>query len=260
MSSPLLVVAGIFVKEGRLLLAQRPAGGSYPGLWEFPGGKVHAGETPEEALVREWREELDATPVGPLPDGFAREAEVILLFFRVRALLGEPRPAGCAAVRWCSAAEARLLAMPPADAPVVERLAVGEGGAFRDTSDAETPGLVSEARERLPFIEGSAGLGPGQVVKFRKQGIGGRAYVEGVLVATASGPRAFENLCPHVPIPLDRIHDDIVRPDARHLVCQNHGALFELPSGRCISGPCEGEDLREIPIVPAGSGWAVADL
>ena len=257
MSGTLLVVAGIFVREGRLLLAQRPPGGRYPGLWEFPGGKVQDGETPEEALAREWVEELDATPAGLVPDGFARDRDVTLLFFRVRALLGEPRPKGCAAVRWCAAAEAGLLAMPPADVVTVARLSEGPGG-FRDTGGPDTPALLEAARERLPFIPGSSGLSGDRVVTFRKQGLPGYPFLEGILVATDGGPRAFENLCPHVPIPLDRPGGELVSSDGRHLVCQSHGALFELPTGRCVSGPCEGEELRPIPIEPSGDGWAVA--
>ena len=87
MSGTLLVVAGIFVREGRLLLARRPASGRYPGLWEFPGGKVGPDESPEEALVREWEEEIGVTPLGPVPYSFARDGDVTLLFFRVRAKL-----------------------------------------------------------------------------------------------------------------------------------------------------------------------------
>ena len=257
MSGTILVVAGIFVRNGRLLLAQRPPGGRYPGLWEFPGGKVDAGESPEEALEREWDEELDARPAGLAPDGFARDGDVTLLFFRVRALLGEPRPKGCTAVRWCDAPEARILAIPPADAVALARLLEG-GGGFRDTESPEAPALLEAARQRVPFIAGSAGLAPGRAIPFRKEGLDGPRPLDGILVGTPAGPRAFENLCPHVPIPLDRIHDDIVSADGRHLVCQNHGALFELPSGRCVSGPCEGESLREIPIEPSGAGWAVA--
>jgi nitrite reductase/ring-hydroxylating ferredoxin subunit len=148
--------------------------------------------------------------------------------------------------------------MPPADAPVVARLLAEGGGAFRDTADGETPRLLAEASERDPFIEGSTALAPGQVVRFRKQGLPGRPFLDGLLVATPAGPRAFENLCPHVPIPLDRVHDDIVSADGRALVCQNHAALFEFSTGRCVSGPCEGDSLREIPLVPSGPGWAVS--
>jgi mutator protein MutT len=257
-SATRLVVAGVFVSGGKLLLAQRSLAGNLPGLWEFPGGKVEEEESPEDALVREWREEMAVTPAGSVPYAFAREGRLTLLFFRVRGLLGTPVPVGCAGIRWCEAGEASLLAMPPADAPVVARLLAEGGGTFRDTADAETPRLLAEARERDPFIEGSAALTPGVIVKFRKQGLPGRPFVNGLLVATPEGPRAFENLCPHVPIPLDRTHDDIVSADGRTLVCQNHAALFEFATGRCVSGPCEGDSLREIPLVRAGDGWAVS--
>jgi mutator protein MutT len=253
-----LVVAGVFVSEGKVLLAQRPLSGDLPGLWEFPGGKVEEEETPEDALVREWREEMAVTPAGPVPYSFARDGRLTLLFFRVRGLVGTPAPVGCAGVRLCEGGEASLLAMPPADAPVVARLLAEGGGAFRDTADAETPRLLVEARERDPFIEGSAALASGQVVKFRKQGLLGRPFVEGLLIATPAGPRAFENLCPHVPIPLDRVHDDIVSADGLFLACQNHAALFEFTTGRCVSGPCAGDALREIPLVRSGNGWAVS--
>jgi 8-oxo-dGTP diphosphatase len=257
-TAPRLVVAGVFATGGKLLLARRPLAGNLPGLWEFPGGKVEEGETPEDALAREWREEMGVTPAGPVPYAFAREGPVTLLFFRVRGLVGTPSPVGCAGVRWCGAAEASLLAMPPADAPVLARLLGDGAGAFPDTEDAETPRLLAEARQRDPFIEGSEGLVPGQVLKFRKQGLPGRPWVDGLLVSTPSGPRAFENLCPHVPIALDRIHDDIVSADGRYLSCQNHAALFEFATGRCVSGPCAGDSLREIPLVRAGEGWAVS--
>jgi len=257
-SGTALVVAGIFVRGGRLLLARRPLTGNLPGLWELPGGKIEEGEIPEEALVREWKEELGATPAGALPYAFAHDGRLTLLFYLVRGLLGEPEPKGCAAVRWCDAAEARLLAMPRADEPIVRRLAEDGGGAFRDTADAGTPLLLAEARERDPYIEGSAALAPGRLVKFRKQGLPGRPFLDGLLVATSAGPRAFENLCPHVPIPLDRIHDEILSGDGLFLTCQNHGARFEPETGRCVAGPCEGDGLREILLEPSGDGWAVA--
>ena len=58
MSSSVVVVAGLIVRKGRILIAQRPAGKNRAGEWEFPGGKTEPGETPETALARELREEL----------------------------------------------------------------------------------------------------------------------------------------------------------------------------------------------------------
>ena len=133
----LLVVGGIYVREGRLLLAKRPEGGACPGLWELPGGKVEPGESAPAALVREWREELGVEVLESEPFSFAveerRDGPLTLLLFRVRALAGEPRPLHAPSLRWSLADEALLLATPPADAPVLRRLAAEGGGRFLDT-------------------------------------------------------------------------------------------------------------------------------
>ncbi len=156
MSGTRLVVAGIFVREGRLLMSRRPAGRAWAGLWELPGGKVEAGETPEEALVREWREEMDVTPVAvssshfetvdePAPEG-ARQ-NVTLLFYEVGGIVGAPRSAAVDAVRFASAPEARILPTPPGDAAALRRLlAEVEGDAFIDT---ETEAGLALVREHL---------------------------------------------------------------------------------------------------------------
>ena len=95
--SPLLVVAVALVDaEGRVLLQQRPPGKPMAGLWEFPGGKVEAGETPEAALVRELEEELGiATQESCLaPASFASEAlgdrHLLLLLYVCRKWQGVP--------------------------------------------------------------------------------------------------------------------------------------------------------------------------
>lgn len=121
--SHVFVVAAIHVKEGRLLLAQRPPGKRHSGLWELPGGKVEPGETPEEALARELEEEMGVRPSGFEPRGFVRDGDVTLLFFAVRELSGTLEARGCAEIRWCGAEEAAALPTPPGDAPVVRRLA-----------------------------------------------------------------------------------------------------------------------------------------
>jgi len=131
-SGTLLVVAGAALRAGRLLLTRRPDGGAHAGLWELPGGKVEPGETPEEALGREWKEELgvDVDLAGVEPLAFASGAphgrHVTLLFFRVPSMRGEPEPVGVAEVRWTSPDEALALPLLPADRGLVERLARGE--------------------------------------------------------------------------------------------------------------------------------------
>jgi len=257
MSGPRLGVAGILVREGRLLMSRRAAGGAWPGLWELPGGKVETGEIPEEALVREWREELDATPLGPVPYDFATEDGLVLLFFRVRGLVGTPRAKGVEAVRWCPADEARLLATPPADVSVLARLAAEGVGAFRETGDAEGRALARDYVTDDPFIEGSEALATLGAITFVKRAPSAGRDVRGLLVATPDGARAFRNLCPHVPIPLDRDGEPLLSADGLFLVCRNHGAVFRPEDGRCVAGPCEGESLMALCVARSGAGWAL---
>lgn len=114
--------------DGRVLLQQRAPDRAMAGLWEFPGGKVEEGETPETALVREIEEELGVTldPGAIMPACFASaplgDRHMILLLYLCRAWRGEPAPLDAAALRWASTAEMRSLPMPPADAPLIPLL------------------------------------------------------------------------------------------------------------------------------------------
>lgn len=119
------VVAAVIEREGRILLARRRAGSHLAGLWEFPGGKRQAGETPEAALVREIREELDAAvTVGELLEDVEwayPEKTVTLRFFRC-ALDGEPRAAEGQELAWVAPADLGRYDFPPADRALVARL------------------------------------------------------------------------------------------------------------------------------------------
>jgi 8-oxo-dGTP diphosphatase len=113
---------------GRVLVAERPAGKAMAGLWEFPGGKIEAGERPEESLVRELREELGievaAAALAPLT--FASHAypdfHLLMPLFLCRQWAGEPKPLEHAALRWVDAAELARLPMPDADLPLIAPL------------------------------------------------------------------------------------------------------------------------------------------
>ena len=120
------VVAGVILQEGRVLLSRRPAGTHLGGLWEFPGGKMEAGESPEAALARELEEELGIqVTVGEMVARVEHrypERHVALRFFRCALRAGTPRPLEVAAIRWVPVEEVASLPLPPADAPVVQWL------------------------------------------------------------------------------------------------------------------------------------------
>lgn len=128
------VVAALLVDDaGRVLVQQRPQGTAMAGLWEFPGGKIEAGESPETALVRELAEELGITvlPDACEPLTFASatlgQKHLILLLFRCTAWQGEPRALHATALRWATVAELYSLPMPPADLPLLPIIAQSLG-------------------------------------------------------------------------------------------------------------------------------------
>jgi 8-oxo-dGTP diphosphatase len=122
------VVAAVIEREGRILIARRPARLHLGGLWEFPGGKRQEGESAPEALAREIREELGATvTVGPLletVDWTYPGKRVRIAFFRCR-LDGEPRALEGQEMAWVAPADLPRYEFPPADATLVERLSRG---------------------------------------------------------------------------------------------------------------------------------------
>ncbi len=111
--------------DGRVLLAQRPEGKSMAGLWEFPGGKVEAGETPEAALVRELYEELGIETwnscLAPLT--FASHSydsfHLLMPLFACRKWEGIARPKEGQTLKWVSPKNLRDYPMPPADVPLI---------------------------------------------------------------------------------------------------------------------------------------------
>lgn len=119
---------GVVVREGRILIGKRPAGKHLEGLWEFPGGAVEPGETPEEAVVRELREEtgLEVRVSGRLDpiDWDYGHKKVHLDVFICDWVSGEPRPIGCEDVKWVLPAELRAHPFPPANAALLATLAV----------------------------------------------------------------------------------------------------------------------------------------
>jgi len=123
---PLLLVAACVLldSEGRILIAKRPPGRSLAGLWEFPGGKVEQGESPEHALVRELAEELgidiaaaDLAPLTFASHGYP-DFHLLMPLFLCKSWRGEPVPHEGQELAWVKPTELAAYAMPPADEPL----------------------------------------------------------------------------------------------------------------------------------------------
>lgn len=120
-----VVAAALVDGDGRVLVQRRPPGKPMADLWEFPGGKVEAGELPEAALCRELHEELGITvdPAALAPATFASaplgERHLLLLLYTLRSWGGEPEARHATGLQWVHPPGLRDLAMPPADIPLI---------------------------------------------------------------------------------------------------------------------------------------------
>lgn len=123
---PLLVTAAVIVQNGKILITRRPEGVRQAGFWEFPGGKVDPGESPEEALVREMREELAAAVVieGIFEVVFHQYdwGPVLILAYRCRLTDATLHNIGVAEHRWVEPQALRDYSLLPADGPIVSHL------------------------------------------------------------------------------------------------------------------------------------------
>ena len=123
---PVEVAAGLVFRGGKLLITRRSAGGHLAGLWEFPGGKRESGETFEQCLHRELREELGIqVRIAALIEEIVHHypgLSVRLKFFRCRWLRHEPRPILCQSLAWVTPAQLSQYAFPAADACLLDKL------------------------------------------------------------------------------------------------------------------------------------------
>jgi 8-oxo-dGTP diphosphatase len=121
-----LVTAAVMVKEDTVLIAQRAAGSHMGLMWEFPGGKLEPGETPEECIVREIREELDmeieVIDIYKVVSFKYYEKDILLLAYRCKLLNGEGKAVECNDFKWVKRDELTGFEFVPADVAIAEKL------------------------------------------------------------------------------------------------------------------------------------------
>ncbi|GGA34864.1 8-oxo-dGTP diphosphatase MutT [Pelagibacterium lentulum] len=128
MKITLVVACALVDADRRVLIAQRPQGKQLAGLWEFPGGKVDPGETPEAALIRELREELgvETQEACLAPLTFASHSyenfHLLMPLYVCRKWQGDPQSHEHSALKWVSPRNLRDYPMPPADEPLIAPL------------------------------------------------------------------------------------------------------------------------------------------
>ncbi|MCA0432304.1 MAG: 8-oxo-dGTP diphosphatase MutT [Proteobacteria bacterium] len=124
----LVVAVALIDRDGRVLLSKRPEGKALAGLWEFPGGKIEAGERPERALIRELKEELniDVAESCLAPLTFASHAyddfHLLMPLYVCRRWKGEAEAMEGQEIKWVRAKNLRDYPMPPADKPLLPHL------------------------------------------------------------------------------------------------------------------------------------------
>lgn len=129
----LKVAAAIIQKNGKFLISRRHKHSHLGHLWEFPGGKLETGESPEECIIRECREEIDVV-VKPLSLFYETqhrypELTVHLYFFLCEIVSGNPKAVDCADWAWVSPEELKNYEFPAADVKIIEKL-ISKGGSL----------------------------------------------------------------------------------------------------------------------------------
>ena len=117
--SPTFVAAGALCRGGKVLIQQRPEGKRHSGFWEFPGGKIEAGESPLGALSRELEEELGIMVTKADPVSFAVDAHFVLLLFACKEWTGDPTGKERQSLKWVASAALENHAMLPLDEALV---------------------------------------------------------------------------------------------------------------------------------------------
>jgi len=174
-TTPIHVVAGVLRDtRGRILLARRTEGRDLAGAWEFPGGKVESGESPEQALKRELHEELgidvgNAVPLISVPQRYSNKS-IVLDVYTIHSYTGKPKGREKQALAWSPLEKLASYPMPPADRPVVAALTQPEALAI-------TPEFHGEKQMFLSCIERQLDSGL-RLIQLRTQSLSGNKLKE----------------------------------------------------------------------------------
>ncbi len=120
------MVAALMRRQGKVLVGKRPEGKSLPGRWEFPGGKIELGESPQEALIRELKEELGVSAeVGPLKFAATHtygKTGILFLFYEVKYWKGEIKTQQHLDLKWVAPKELKELELPEANSKFLDHI------------------------------------------------------------------------------------------------------------------------------------------
>lgn len=195
------VVAGALIDaQGRVLIAQRPAGKHLAGGWEFPGGKLEPGEERRAGLARELREELGVTIGVPRPLMRVRHAypsrDILLDMWVVKIFIGEPQGLDSQALRWCPQEELGSANLLPADEPIVAALRLPERLLRAETAEYQ----VREMAELDTTVVGQL---RGVYCSTPAEGVAAVAAGASFLVMRHALPaEELAGLCESVPLPV----------------------------------------------------------
>jgi 8-oxo-dGTP diphosphatase len=225
------VAAAVIERPGEFLLAQRPGGKPYPGYWEFPGGKIEAGEDPRGALVRELREELGIEVTGATP-WITRvyaytHATVRLHFWRVHAWRGEPRPLEDQAIRWQKVGAPDVSPMLPANAPVLSALALPAVMVVSSASESGIDPWIAALAERA--------LGERLLVQIREKDMS-RQKLQHLLSRALVRARPFGSS-----VVVNSDCGTLPQCDGVHLTAKALMAAASRPAGSLVGASCHDE-------------------
>jgi mutator protein MutT len=203
-----VVAAAVIDEAGRVLIAQRPAGKHLAGGWEFPGGKLEAGEARAAGLARELREELGIAIRNPRPLIRVRhtypQGEVLIDMWVVKSYSGEPRGLDGQALRWLSQGELENAELLPADGPIVRALRLPERLTHLSTPDYEV--VESTFPRKRPAVDGDANERSKLVGMFCRDGEeavdAAGAGADFLVLRDVLGDGELVALCDSVPVPV----------------------------------------------------------